>query len=104
MSIFMFLISLFYPFTLLEILGGFKEKDLATDYYVGCVLILCLFIYSPLKVIPRANLLTASEKLEKAHFEAANLGSTQAPDPLAPVDGHFICFVKGGDGHLWVFL
>lgn len=52
----------------------------------------------PLKPIPRADLLYESRALESAHQSAAKIGETAPPEI---VDLHFICFVKGKDGHLW---
>ncbi len=52
----------------------------------------------PLKPIPRADLLYESRALESAHQSAAKIGDTAPPEI---VDLHFICFVKGKDGHLW---
>ncbi|KAL1955301.1 hypothetical protein VTO42DRAFT_8833 [Malbranchea cinnamomea] len=55
----------------------------------------------PLGPIERANLLYESKALESAHASAAAMGDTQAPEAEARVDLHFVCFVKGKDGHLW---
>ncbi|KAI9870114.1 MAG: hypothetical protein M1830_004673 [Pleopsidium flavum] len=52
----------------------------------------------PLKPMPRADLLYESQALESAHQSAANNGDTGPPEI---VNVHFICFVKGEDGHLW---
>ncbi|KAI5293766.1 ubiquitinyl hydrolase 1 [Ascosphaera acerosa] len=51
--------------------------------------------------VPRADLLYESKALESAHADAASLGDTDAPAAEAGVDLHFVCFVKGADGHLW---
>ncbi|MCJ1444255.1 MAG: hypothetical protein MMC23_004756 [Stictis urceolatum] len=50
---------------------------------------------------PRAKLLYDSEELERAHMTAAATGDTAPPDPSEANHMHFICFVKGDDGHLW---
>ncbi|EEH49313.2 uncharacterized protein PADG_05392 [Paracoccidioides brasiliensis Pb18] len=55
----------------------------------------------PLKPGPRADLLYASKALENAHADAAKKGDTSAPDANTKTDLHFVCFVKGSDGHLW---
>ncbi|SPN96646.1 probable ubiquitin thiolesterase L3 [Cephalotrichum gorgonifer] len=55
----------------------------------------------PLKPRERAELLYNSEFLEKAHMAAAVKGDTVAPAGEEPNGYHFICFVKGKDGHLW---
>ncbi len=55
----------------------------------------------PLKTKERAEVLYNSEALEKAHSASAQLGDTSAPSLGETVDGHFICFVKADDGHLW---
>ncbi|KAK2750434.1 hypothetical protein FQN57_003914 [Myotisia sp. PD_48] len=49
----------------------------------------------------RAQLLYDSPLLEKAHRSAAKTGDSFVPAPDAYCDLHFICFVKGSDGHLW---
>ncbi|OJD19397.1 hypothetical protein AJ78_00667 [Emergomyces pasteurianus Ep9510] len=54
-----------------------------------------------LKPEARADLLYASKALESAHAEAAKKGDTAAPDADEKIDLHFVCFVKGNDGHLW---
>ncbi|KAI9810201.1 MAG: hypothetical protein M1827_006647 [Pycnora praestabilis] len=56
----------------------------------------------PLAPAARADLLNDSDALEHAHKTAAQKGDTIAPIAEDYVDGHhFICFVKGEDGHLW---
>ncbi|KAI9740434.1 MAG: hypothetical protein M1834_005014 [Cirrosporium novae-zelandiae] len=55
----------------------------------------------PLKRQARADLLYNSEALEVAHKSAAVRGDTVAPNSEDPVGNHYICFVKGKDGHLW---
>jgi hypothetical protein len=55
----------------------------------------------PLGPEERAELLYRSQALESAHATAAQEGDTQAPDKDENVDLHFVCFVKGKDGHLW---
>ncbi|EOD52029.1 Peptidase C12 ubiquitin carboxyl-terminal hydrolase 1 [Neofusicoccum parvum] len=55
----------------------------------------------PLKTKERGELLYNSEALERAHAAAAQLGDTEAPALGVDANGHFICFVKGDDGHLW---
>jgi ubiquitin carboxyl-terminal hydrolase L3 len=54
-----------------------------------------------LKPKERAQLLYDSEELEAAHMAAAVTGDTVAPDAREENYQHFICFVKGEDGHLW---
>jgi ubiquitin carboxyl-terminal hydrolase L3 len=54
-----------------------------------------------LKPKERAQLLYDSAELETAHMAAAVKGDTVAPDASAENYQHFICFVKGEDGHLW---
>ncbi|KAF2255851.1 ubiquitin carboxyl-terminal hydrolase, family 1 [Trematosphaeria pertusa] len=56
---------------------------------------------APLKPRPRADMLHASEELERAHMRAARLGDTTAPRAEDPCEHHFLAFVKGRDGHLW---
>lgn len=56
---------------------------------------------APLKPGPRADLLHASEELERAHMRAARTGHTAAPRAEEPCGHHFLAFVKGRDGHLW---
>jgi ubiquitin carboxyl-terminal hydrolase L3 len=46
-------------------------------------------------------LLEDSHALETAHQQAAAGGDTSAPSAEDRVDLHFVCFVKGSDGHLW---
>lgn len=55
----------------------------------------------PLNVEARANLLYNSRALDSAHHSAALKGDTAAPPPVEENNFHFICFVKGDDGHLW---
>lgn len=55
----------------------------------------------PLKPLARANLLYDSRALEMAHRSAAQKGDTTAPPAEDENNQHFICFVKGDDGHLW---
>lgn len=55
----------------------------------------------PLAPKERADLLYMSKALETAHASAAQGGDTQAPNADDNVDLHFVCFVKGSDGHLW---
>ena len=54
----------------------------------------------PLSPVERAELLHSSEALEAAHRSVAELGDT-APEAEDRVGNHYICFVKGDDGHLW---
>jgi ubiquitin carboxyl-terminal hydrolase L3 len=54
-----------------------------------------------LKPEERAQLLYDSAALEAAHMAAAVRGDTVAPDAREENYQHFICFVKGRDGHLW---
>ena len=57
---------------------------------------------TPLKPLPRANVLYNSEKLEKAHMTSAYKGDTIAPSSEEPNGYHFIGFVKSSkDGHLY---
>ena len=55
----------------------------------------------PLEPTERAWVLYNSAELEAAHGAAANLGDTRAPRREEDNANHFICFVKGDDGHLW---
>ena len=55
----------------------------------------------PLQPTQRAELLYNSKELEIAHCAAAQVGDTQAPRPEDHVGNHYICFIKGDDGHLW---
>lgn len=55
----------------------------------------------PLAPKERAHLLYESKSLETAHASAAQAGDTAAPNADDKVDLHFVCFVKGDDGHLW---
>nr|POE71937.1 ubiquitin carboxyl-terminal hydrolase isozyme l3 [Quercus suber] len=54
-----------------------------------------------LKPIQRATLLEETPALEAAHQEAAATGDTAAPAAEDNIDLHFVCFVKGRNGHLW---
>ena len=54
-----------------------------------------------LKPTERAQVLYDSKELEEAHHAAGLVGDTEAPPTEAPNGNHFICFVKGRDGHLW---
>ena len=49
----------------------------------------------------RAKVLYNSQELEAAHKAAAEIGDTHAPLAEDPLGNHYICFVKGDDGHLW---
>ncbi|KAK4617908.1 Ubiquitin carboxyl-terminal hydrolase isozyme L3 [Fulvia fulva] len=55
----------------------------------------------PLKPVERAELLEETEELEKAHQAAAATGDTAPPQAEDSIDLHYVCFVKGGNGHLW---
>lgn len=55
----------------------------------------------PLSPPERAQLLYNSKAVESAHASVAHGGQTAAPNATAKVDLHFVCFVKGADGHLW---
>ncbi|KIW63717.1 hypothetical protein PV04_08700 [Phialophora macrospora] len=55
----------------------------------------------PLKPMERAELLYNSPTLEAAHAGAASKGDTEAPEPDAAIDLHFVAFVKDKDGYLW---
>ncbi|KAL8787247.1 MAG: hypothetical protein Q9195_007857 [Heterodermia aff. obscurata] len=54
----------------------------------------------PLFPTERAEVLYRSQELETGHGAAAELGDTP-PTTEEHVGNHYICFVKGGDGHLW---
>lgn len=54
-----------------------------------------------LKPVDRAQALYDSDMFEKAHSSVAQLGDTVAPPDDSGVGNHYICFVKGRDGHLW---
>ncbi|KDQ12889.1 hypothetical protein BOTBODRAFT_34032 [Botryobasidium botryosum FD-172 SS1] len=57
----------------------------------------------PLNPTDRAQLIYDFAELESAHYEAAKQGDSIAPDVHAgeDVQGAFLAFVKGKDGHLW---
>lgn len=55
----------------------------------------------PLQPKDRAQLLMDSDTLEAAHQEAAVQGDSVAPAADSDVDLHYVCFVKGSDGHLY---
>lgn len=55
----------------------------------------------PLQPTQRAEVLYDSKELEEAHMAAAIMGDTEAPRSEDPNGNHYICFVKGDDGHLW---
>lgn len=55
---------------------------------------------TPLKTVPRAQLLYDSPALEAAHALAAQLGDTVPPPGEEENGFHFITFLKGEDGHL----
>ncbi|KAI9894980.1 MAG: hypothetical protein M1814_000202 [Vezdaea aestivalis] len=55
----------------------------------------------PLLPGPRAELLESSPNLEAAHETAAKAGDTEAPAADTNIDLHYVCFVKGTDGHLY---
>jgi ubiquitin carboxyl-terminal hydrolase L3 len=55
----------------------------------------------PLTPSARADLLYASEELERVHMQAARTGDTTAPRAEDPCGHHFLTFVKGRDGHMW---
>ena len=56
---------------------------------------------TPLKPVPRADVLYNSRDLEKAHMSVAFKGDSVAPMAEEPNGYHFISFVKGHDGHLY---
>ncbi|KAK1066559.1 hypothetical protein LTR12_001791 [Friedmanniomyces endolithicus] len=56
---------------------------------------------TPLKALPRAEVLYHSEELEKAHMAVAFKGDSVAPLAAEPNGYHFISFVQGKDGHLY---
>lgn len=49
----------------------------------------------------RAELLEDTEALETAHQAAAATGDSAAPSADDSIDLHYVCFVKGKNGHLW---
>lgn len=49
----------------------------------------------------RAELLEDTEALETASQAAATTGDSAVPDANDSVDLHYVCFVKGRNGHLW---
>ena len=49
----------------------------------------------------RAELLEDTEALETASQAAATSGDSAVPDANDSVDLHYVCFVKGNNGHLW---
>lgn len=42
-----------------------------------------------------------SQALERAHMSAACRGDSHVPPAEEHANHHFMCFVKGKDGHLW---
>ena len=56
---------------------------------------------TPLKPLPRAQVLYDSDELEAAHMAVAFKGDSAAPLAAEPNGYHFIAFVKGKDGHLY---
>ncbi|MCJ1252311.1 ubiquitinyl hydrolase 1 [Lignoscripta atroalba] len=56
---------------------------------------------TPLKPIPRADLLYDSKALESAHQSAASKGDSAAPSATANIDLHYVCFVKSPQDNLW---
>ncbi|TKA70432.1 hypothetical protein B0A55_07891 [Friedmanniomyces simplex] len=56
---------------------------------------------TPLKPLPRAEVLYDSDELEKAHMAVAFKGDSVAPLAAEPNGYHFISFVRGKDGHLY---
>lgn len=56
---------------------------------------------TPLKPLPRADVLYNSDALEEAHMKAARGGDSLAPGADEPCGLHFIAFVRGKDNHLW---
>ncbi|KAK3679169.1 hypothetical protein LTR78_000730 [Recurvomyces mirabilis] len=56
---------------------------------------------TPLKPLPRADVLYNSDALEEAHMSVAFKGDSKAPLAAEPNGYHFISFVKGKDGHLY---
>ncbi|KAI9801787.1 MAG: hypothetical protein M1825_003159 [Sarcosagium campestre] len=55
----------------------------------------------PLAPVERAELLYNSPALEAAHQAAASRGDSTAPPADESIDLHYVCFVKGRNGHLW---
>jgi ubiquitin carboxyl-terminal hydrolase L3 len=56
---------------------------------------------TPLKPIPRADVLYNSDPLEEAHMSVAFKGDSKAPSAAEPNGYHFISFVQGSNGHLY---
>jgi ubiquitin carboxyl-terminal hydrolase L3 len=56
---------------------------------------------TPLKPLPRADVLYKSDALEEAHMSVAFKGDSKAPLAAEPNGYHFIAFVKGSDKHLY---
>lgn len=56
---------------------------------------------TPLKPLPRAEVLYDSDALEEAHMAMAFKGDSVAPLAAEPNGYHFISFVTGQDGHLY---
>lgn len=54
-----------------------------------------------LNPVERARLLETTDALEKAHQAAAATGDTAPPAAEDNVDLHYVCFVKGANGHLF---
>lgn len=75
--------------------GGAKEYITA-----GSDLDMLLKEASPLKPAARADLLYNSHSLKEAHMAAAQKGDSKALSSEEDNGFHYICFVKGDDGHL----
>ncbi|KAK5732896.1 hypothetical protein LTR17_010169 [Elasticomyces elasticus] len=56
---------------------------------------------TPLRPLPRADVLYNSDELERAHMSVATKGDSVAPQAIEPNGYHFISFVMGKDDHLY---
>ena len=67
----------------------------------GSILDKILKEITPLKPLPRADVLYKSDALEEAHMSVAFKGDSKAPLAAEPNGYHFISFVRGKNGHLY---
>ncbi|KAF2102901.1 putative ubiquitin carboxyl-terminal hydrolase [Rhizodiscina lignyota] len=86
---------------LIGLLHGVSNGEAKSNILPGSDLADLVKSAIPLDPVKRAELLYESRSLEKAHASAAATGDTSAPSATDQVDLHFVCFVRGDDGHLW---
>lgn len=72
---------------------SFVERDSLLDRLLAAA--------TPLKPLPRADVLYQSKELEEAHMAFALQGDSVAPRSEEPNGYHFISFVNGKDGRLY---